>query len=404
MTGGDRHHGRARVRRLAAARIVSAGGSQAAQVALVYQVYATTHSGAWVVASLFASLSVGGLLGPLSGWVADHFNRRSVMVASELGGGAAYLVLVAVHGPGLLVAGALAATILGAPFRAASAAAIPNLVDVEELPWANGLLGTAFNVALVAGPFAGGALVAASGARLVFAVNAASFLVSAAVIAVTPGNFGGRSAEQAISETQAVLAGFHLLLRDRVLAPLAASSALAFGAFGSALVIDPALAHAFHAGAVGYGLLTTVWGGGAVLGAIVAGRTVQVSWAPRAIVWGMLAMAVSLGSIVVLPSFALIVAAGTFGGVGNGFVFIPWLLVIQHRTPDGVRGRAIAATEALDQMAFLSGMGVAVPTVSLLGAHHAYGVTAVLLAGATIAATRALLTAERSVVAQALST
>ena len=391
ISRAERARARWRVRRLAAARIVSAGGSQAAQVALVYQIYATTGSGSWVVAALFASISVDGLLGPLSGWVADRYDRRRVMVASELAAGVVYLAMAITHAPGLLVGAALAATVLGAPFRAASAAAMPNLVATDDLPWANGLLGTAFNVALVAGPFIGGALVAASGARLVFAVNAATFVLSAGLIAMTSGAFGGGSTNVAEHhDTRALLAGFRLLLGNRLLAPLAAASALAFGAFGAALVIDPALAQSFGAGAVGYGLLTTVWGGGAVLGALLAGRTVRAEQAPRAVLWGMTAMAISLGSIVVLPTFALIVAAGAIGGVGNGFVFIPWLLLVQHHTSDALRGRVIAAAEAFDQIAFLCGMAVAVPTIELVGPQRAYGLAGLLLAVAALAAAKAM--------------
>ena len=365
--------------------MVSSGGSQAAQVALVYQVYALTRSGAWVVAALFASLTVGGLLAPVTGWVADRFDRRLVMVVSELSAGAAYLAMVFVHAPAPLVAGALTATVLGAPFRAASAAAIPNLVGPDDLAWANGLLGTAFNAALVAGPFVGGALVAVSGARLVFAVNTATFVVSGVVIGLTSGSFGtgSRTADRG---TRDLLAGFRLIVGNRLLAPLAASSALAFASFGTALVIDPALTRYFHAGPVGYGLLTAVWGAGAVLGAVVAGRVVTVERAPRAVVWGMVAMAVSLGSVPLLPTFGLIVSAGAIGGVGDGFVFVPWLLLVQHHTADAVRGRAVAATEAFDQVAFLAGMGLAVPAVAVVGPHHAYAVTGILLAMASVAA------------------
>jgi MFS family permease len=382
---------------LAAARVVSAGGSQAAQVALVYEIYALTHSGRWVAGALFASVSAGGLLGPLSGWVADRYDRRRVMVLSELAAGAAYAAMVIVHAPALLIAGALAATVLGAPFRAASAAAIPNLVGSEDLPWANGLLGTAFNLALVAGPLVGGALVAASGARLVFEVNAASFLVSAVLIALTAGSFGGhgasspstgsRSTETLGGEARTIFAGYRVLAANRLLGWLAASSALAFGAFGAALVIDPVLTRYFHAGSVGYGLLTTVWGAGAVAGAVVAGRTVTVRRAGPAVVWGMAGMAVSLGSIPLLPNFALIVAAGAIGGVGNGFVFIPWLLLVQHHTGDAIRGRVVAAAEAFEQLAFLAGMGAIVPVIASVGPHRAYAIPGALLAVAAGAAT-----------------
>jgi MFS family permease len=376
---------RRRVRRLAAARVVSSGGSQAAQIALVYEIYSITRSGAWVAAALFGSVSLGGLLGPISGWTADRFDRRRVMVLSELTAGAAYLGMVFAGAPGVLLAGALAATILGSPFRAASAAAIPNLVDPDDLAWANAQLGAASNVALVAGPLVGGALVAVAGAGLVFAVNAATFAVSGVLIAFTPGAFGGRHRHSPGEGHAAreLFAGFRFVARNQRLAPLAVASALAWGSFGAALVIDPALSRYFHAGSVGYGLLTAVWGAGAVGGALVAGKVVTVPRAHRAVVWGMAAMTISLGSIIVLPSFALIIAAGALGGAGSGFVFIPWLLLIQHYSSETIRGRVVAAAEAFDQMAFLVGMAVAVPVIAYAKPHHAYALTGLLLAAAT---------------------
>ena len=384
----ERGRARRRVRQLALARLVSGGGSQAAQVALIYQIYAVTKSGLWVAAALFGSISLGGLLGPISGWTADRFDRRRVMVLSELAGGAAYLAIVFAHTPGLLLAGALVATVVGSPFRAASSAAMPNLVEVEDLPWANAQLGTAFNLALVGGPLVGGALVAASGAGLVFAVNAATFAASGILIAFTKGEFGGRQHHVGIEGpgTRDLLAGFRFILSSKRLAPLAVASALAYCSFGSALVIDPALTRFFHAGSVGYGLLTTTWGAGAVLGALVSGRVVTADTAHSAIVWGMAAMAVSLGSIAFLPTFAVIVIAGTVGGAGSGFVFIPWVLLMQHLSPDRVRGRVVAAGEAFDQVSFIVGMGVAVPAISIANPHHAYGLTGLLLVAATVIA------------------
>ena len=380
----DRGRARRRVRQLALARAVSAGGSQAAQIALIYQIYAVTRSGLWVAAALLCSISLGGLMGPVSGWVADRFDRKRVMVVSELVGGATYLAMVFAHAPAFLLAGSLVATVAGSPFRAASAAAMPNLVELGDLAWANAQLGTAFNLALVGGPLIGGALVAASGAGLVFAVNAATFAASGVLIASTKGRFGGRVGETSIEPgARDLLAGFRFILSNRQLASLAVASALVYGSFGTALVIDPALARFFHAGSVGYGLLTTTWGAGAVLGALLSGRVVAVETAHRAIVWGMAAMAVSLGSIAFLPTFAIIVVAGTVGGFGSGFVFIPWLLLIQHMSPDWMRGRVVAAAEVFEQVAFIAGMGAAVPAISVLNAHHAYGLTGLLLLLAT---------------------
>jgi MFS family permease len=384
-TEAERNRARWQVRKLATARMVSGGGTQAAQIALVYQIYAITRSGLWVAAALFGAISLGGLLGPVAGLIADHFDRRRVMVVSELTAGAVYLAMVFIHRPGLLLAGALGATALGSPFRAASAAAIPNLVIADDLAWANAQIGAAFNVALVAGPLVGGVLVAVSGAGLVFAVNAVTFAASGALIAMTRGVFGEPRQHSTADGHRAreLFAGFRFVAASRRLAPLAVASALAYASFGAALVIDPALARYFHAGSLGYGLLTAVWGAGAVAGAVVAGRVVTVRRAHKAVIWGMGAMAISLGSIPLLPTFALIVGAGAIGGAGSGFVFIPWLLLLQHHSPDQVRGRVVAATEAFDQVAFLLGMGLVVPVISVADPHSAYAVAGLLLVAAT---------------------
>jgi MFS family permease len=200
--------------------MVSGGGSQAAQIALVYEIYTVTRSGLWVLGALFGAISLGGLLGPVSGLIADHFERRRVMVVSELTAGAMYLAMVFIHRPGLLLAGALAATALGSPFRAASGAAIPNLVSADDLAWANAQLGAAFNVALVAGPLVGGALVALSGAGLVFAVNAATFAASGVLIASTSGSFGERARQSNVEGQRArdLFAGFRFVASSRRLA------------------------------------------------------------------------------------------------------------------------------------------------------------------------------------------
>lgn len=377
----DASLGRQRVRQLAVARLVSTGGSQAASIALVFEIYSVTRSNTWVFAVLFASFCVSGFIAPASGWMADHFDRRRVMVISELLGAATYLGLVFVHVPALLVTGAFVAALVGAPFRAASAAAIPNIVAEGDLGWANGLLSTVSNVSLVGGPLLGGVLVAASSVSAVFAVNSATFVASGVAIALTGGDFGGLHRE---SSQHGLFSGFKLIVSSATLARLTAAGALAWGAFGSVLVMDPVLTRFFHAGSIGYGLLTTVWGGGAVVGAILAGRSITVVNARVAVTWGMAAMAVSLGSIVILPNFALIVAAGAVGGVGSGFVFVPWLLMVQHHSEDAVRGRVIAATETFDQIMFLTGMGLAVPTLGWLGPHHGYGLAGVLLALAAV--------------------
>jgi MFS family permease len=377
--------GRRAVGLLAGARLVSVAGSQAAQVALVYTIYQRTRSSAWVSAALFALVAVTGLLGPVSGWIGDRFDRRRVMIASELAAGVVWVGLLAADAPWLLVALALAATAAGAPFRAASAATIPNLVDDDDLTWANGIVAGSFNAALVVGPLVGGALVAASGADAVFMVNAGSYLASAALLTRLPANRGGdHGMHLAVT---GIMAGFRIVAHDRWLRRLVAVTALSFAAFGVTLVADLPLADHFDAGSAGYGLLTTLWGLGAVAGSWAAARWLRPSGEALALALGTTAMAVSLGSIAAMPAFAPIVLVGTIGGIGSGYAFTPWFTMVQRLTEDLHRGRVFAAAEACEQGAFVAGMLVAGWIVDAIGPRPTYLVPGLLLTlGATIAA------------------
>jgi MFS family permease len=276
------------VRLLAAARLVSVGGSQAAQVALVFTIFQRTHSATWVAAALVASAGVVGLVGPLSGWIGDRLDRRRVMVTTELAAAAGWAAMLLARGPLALVLVALVATVVSAPFRAASSAAIPNLVDAEDLGWANGVIATAFNASLVVGTLAGGALVAISGPRLVFAISAVSFVVSAALLSISRGTFSASplSSDAPGPRAQGARAGFVVAWRDRVLRSLVLVTTCSFAAFGVTPVADVPLTASFHAGSVGYGLLTTLWGLGAVAGSLLAACTLTPVKSLGPVRWG----------------------------------------------------------------------------------------------------------------------
>ena len=106
-------------------------------------------------------------------------------------------------------------------------------------------------------------------------------------------------------------------------------------------------------------------------------------------------MAVSLGSIAVLPTFVLIVAVGAVGGTGSGFVFVPILLLVQHNTTDRVRGRVVAATESSEQVAFLIGMGTAAAVLGHVQPQHAYALAGLALLCATVLSAQAVAATSR---------
>ena len=174
----------AEFRALWAAQVFSVGGDQLARVALTVLVYAHTGSALLAAAAYAASIApqfLGGLL--LSG-LADRWPRRTVMIVCDLAR-APLAALMALHGmPTAALIGLLCAvTALGAPFGAARAAIVPEVLG-DAFPLGTAITMTTYQAAQVAGFIAGGAVVGLFGARVAICIDAGTFLASAAFLAV----------------------------------------------------------------------------------------------------------------------------------------------------------------------------------------------------------------------------
>ena len=291
-TRSEATHGRQSVRRLSVARFASSGGSHAAQIALAFTIYEQTHSSLWVSASLVASAGVVGLVGPLSGRLSDRADRRRVMIVAEIGGALGWLLVLLADRPVTLVLFALLATAANAPFKAAASASIPNLVDQDDLSWANGTVATATNASLLLGPLIGGLIVGTAGPSAVYALNVFSFLASAALIARVRGTF----VEDGPQDANGSDGRWRTVAADRQRRRLFSVTALTFAAFGVTLVADLPLVDHLGGGAAGYALLTTLWGTGAIVGSSIAAR-IPVRHELAALTAGSTAMAISVASI-----------------------------------------------------------------------------------------------------------
>ncbi len=110
-------------------------------------------------AAAFVSFALAGAAAPIAGWLADRYDRRRVMIGSDLAAAAVYLAAAAVaSSPAALIALTALGAAAQAPFRPASMAALPNVAAPEDLNWANGLLGSTLSAGIVAGPVVGGLL------------------------------------------------------------------------------------------------------------------------------------------------------------------------------------------------------------------------------------------------------
>jgi len=107
-------------------------------------------------AILLAGLLPGLLFSPVAGWLCDRYDRRALMIASELLAGLAVVGLIFARRP-VLIYGLLAVqAALGAVLMPARQAAVPQLVGRQELTRANALLQQLAGMVKIGGPFLAG--------------------------------------------------------------------------------------------------------------------------------------------------------------------------------------------------------------------------------------------------------
>jgi MFS family permease len=329
-------------RRLFAGQVISGVGTQLTIVGVSYQAFHLTHS--TLVVGLISLVQLGPLLaGALwGGALADAWDRRRVLVLTQVGMALAALGLVAnalADHPAvwpLFVCTAVSAGFQGMDWPARRAA-LPVLVGPDDVTAAIGLQTSAMQVAFVAGPALAGLLIATAGLGTVYGIDAASYgvaLVAAALLpALRPTGGGTPMGLRSMAE------GFRYLKGQRL---LSATYWIDLNAmiFGMPRAVFPALAvHLYDGGPGVVGLLYAAPGAGALIGSLFTGWCGRVRHQGRAIaacvvIWG--ATIALFGIIPVLwIGLVLLGLAGAADVVSAVF-----RQAVQQRTvPDHLQGR-----------------------------------------------------------------
>jgi MFS family permease len=342
-------------RRLYIAQLISFAGDWFATVALLGLVLELTGSAA--AASLVIVLQTGGfaIASPIAGVLADRLDRRLLMVAADFFRVPVALALLFARTPDTLWICFLGLTLLAvgaAVFEPTSSAALPNLVEPEELGEANVLLGSAWGVMLAVGAALGGLVAATLGRDAAFVLNAASFGLSGLLIIGIrrPFQQTRRSAsdsgqhEPGSSPIDAIRVVVHFAGRSRLLSALLISKTMFGVGTGVILMLAVFGRDVFGAGDVGIGILYAARGLGALIGPFIARATVGVS--DRGIIRGILGSVVTVAvAYALFPLAPSIWIAGLLVFVAHLGGGAQWMLStygLQRAAPDVIRGRVFS--------------------------------------------------------------
>jgi MFS family permease len=367
------------------ATLGSGVGTWLAFVALTVDVFDRTRSASWVSALLIADFLPAIVIGLLLGPLVDRLSRRRLMIASDLVRCAVFAALPFAGGAGTIVALAAVAGIATSVFRPAAYAGLPNLVSDQDLPKANSLLQTIENASWALGPPLGGILVAVSSSDGAYWLNAASFLVSAVLVARIPGAKLQTRVAESKGHWRDLVEGFSLLGRSRAILTVVVAWNVATLASAGVNVAEIFLAKiTFDAGDFGFGLLVGSAGLGLALGSLVSGSWVDARGLATVYAIALAVMAVGIGLGAISPNVWTAAPAVLVSGIGNGAAVVCNAVLVQRGAPDQLRGRAFTVAMALNFAVLGLGMLLAGPLTDAVGARWVWGGAAGLTAVAAV--------------------
>jgi MFS family permease len=372
--------------RLLAGEFVSAIGDWLYLVALLVVVYQRESSPALLGVIGAARVLPYIVLSVPAGIVADRFDRKTVLLVTDIARGVAMLILAWLVATEASLVAIVAVTILATSFATffgpTIGAYLPSLTrDESELGPANSAWASLDNFAFVIGPAIAGVLIAVGGLTLAFLLNALTFGVIAVVLWRLP------SSRQAVapaaddaSTPPAPAEPFVRQLR-RMLRPLTgmtlinAVGGFVFGGLGILTVVIAVDVLGQGDAATGY--LNAAIGVGGVLGAVGSGVLVLRRKLAPPLLSGGIVLGIGLVVLGQVGSLVPALVAVAIAAAGSHLVDVVSTTLFQRTVPDAIRGRTLGLLNTIAiafyaagslLLPFMAGWFGIVPTLAVAGA------------------------------------
>jgi Na+/melibiose symporter-like transporter len=320
---------------------------------------------------------------------ADRWDRKRMMITANVLQAAGLVPLLLVHSAGrvwIVLLVMFAEGVIAQFFVPAQQAMVPRLVPEEQLLTANALGGQVGDVARLAGSGLGGVIAAVGGITAVTLTDAASFIGSAALIALvrTSGSTAGGGSSRLAVIGDELREGLRVVTRDRLLRGL-----LLFGLVTSigegilAALFTPFVERVLHGSSQEFGLVVAAQAVGGIVGGLAATSLSQRFSATQLFVYGSIAFGVvdlaiflyPLGYVAVWPAAAGMILVGVPGALS----FAGLMTLFQQGSEDAFRGRMFGAIGTVEGVATLAGtlgagflsrpLGI-VPVIAVQGAGY----------------------------------
>jgi len=318
------------------------------------------------------------LLGLPAGVLVDRFDRRKVMIASDVLRGGLVLFCLLVGSREQVWIFYLVGFLMSAIsvfFFPARQAVTPSLVAEEELLGANALLETSRTLAMLMGAAAAGFVIAYAGAKVAFILVSMSFLLSAIFL------WAMRVPQMVQSTRSASLANLWAELRQglgfvrssRLLTGIMIVMTVVMLGIGAINVLwVPFMDRLFGIGPEGLGIADSLQGLGMLLGSIIVGNLTSRFRLTRLLSGSLALLGLAAGAIGLAPTFVAVLVLLIFVGLSLPPINAAASTLVQTVTPDDLMGRVNSASGTVQSVANLLSMALAATLGDLVGVRTVF--------------------------------
>ncbi|MCB0036887.1 MAG: MFS transporter, partial [Anaerolineales bacterium] len=294
------------------------------------------------------------LIGPIAGVVADRYNRKWILITSDIVRGVTVLGFLFVTRPEhIWLLYTLTAVQLGVSgfFFPTRNAILPDIVSEQELGAANALSSATWSVMLALGAALGGLVAGVWGNQVAFIIDALTFLVSAVIIAqVSYTTTVDPNLDKTVKAALRQYAdGLRYVKKHSDILVISLHKGInALLVSSSFQVLQVTIAEQIfvigEGGSISLGLMFAVAGVGTGVGPILARRFTGDRDRPLRMAIGIGYLISFVGLLIVSPllNFPLVLVGTILRGVGGGIVWVFSTQLLLQLVPNTVRGRVFA--------------------------------------------------------------
>jgi MFS family permease len=377
------------------AQLISSIGDWLSVIAIITMVGLKWEASPMEVSLIILCLAVPmALLGPFTGTIADRFNRKTLMIVSDLVRAGLILVLAFASSLMTVYICLFLVGMLSAIFVPAKNGKLKELIDQEKMKSAMSITSMIDSGTKVLGPLLSGILVSAFGTQLVFFIDSGTFVISALLLLALPKSAASiRNDSDELNEAsfkEDFLEGIRFIKGNRFLMvgiSVLGASLLILQLSDSQIIV--LLRELSNASPDLFGYIVTASGVGMFIAGVLLAKKTDYN-ALILMFIGVCGIGVSFSMMAVSTRLDLALPTlwagglGLFAGFSAGLVFIPFQAAVQTDTPVHMTGRVFGVLNSVTTTATIIGPLAGGLLASVLGVIPTFIITGLLLVAVSI--------------------